>query len=67
MQICEAYGANRYPFPEDTMRRRQMMAEVTSRLMELHTTIEAGEAVNLIQTPTVLLTRVPTLRTLWLV
>ena len=24
------------------MRRRQMMAEVTSRLLELHTTIDAG-------------------------
>ena len=41
-QICEAYGANRYPFPEDPARRRQMMAEVTMRLRELHTTIEAG-------------------------
>ena len=26
------------------MRRRQMMAEVTARLMELHTTIDAGAA-----------------------
>ena len=41
-QICEAYGANRYPFPEDPARRRQMMAEVTMRLRELHTTIDAG-------------------------
>ena len=45
LQICEAYGANRYPFPEEGGRRRQMMTEVTSRLMELHTTIDAGEAI----------------------
>lgn len=43
MQICEAYGANRYPFPEEPARQRQMNAEVTARLRELHTTIEAGE------------------------
>ena len=42
LQICEAYGANRYPFPEDSARRRQMMAEVTARLQELHTTIDAS-------------------------
>ena len=44
LQICEAYNANRYPFPEDPARQRQMNAEVTARLRELHTTIEAGEA-----------------------
>lgn len=43
LKICEAYGANRYPFPEETTRQRQMNAEVTGRLRELHTTIEAGE------------------------
>ena len=43
LQICEAYNANRYPFPEDPARQRQMNAEVTARLRELHTTIEAGE------------------------
>ena len=42
-QICEAFGANRYPFPEEVPRQRQMHAEVTSRLRELHTTIEAGD------------------------
>jgi V-type H+-transporting ATPase subunit a len=42
MQICEAFSANRYPFPEDTSRQRQMNAEVTARLRELQTTIEAG-------------------------
>ncbi len=43
MQICEAFGANRYPFPEEPARQRQMNAEVTARLRELHTTIEAGQ------------------------
>lgn len=43
VQICEAFGANRYPFPEEPGRQRQMNAEVTARLRELHTTIEAGE------------------------
>ena len=42
-QICEAFGANRYPFPDDVPRQRSMHAEVTSRLRELHTTIEAGD------------------------
>lgn len=41
-QICEAFGANRYPFPEEAVRQRQMNAEVTARLRELQTTIEAG-------------------------
>ena len=42
MQICEAFGGNRYPFPEEPTRQRQMNAEVTARLRELQTTIEAG-------------------------
>ncbi len=42
-QICEAFGANRYPFPEEVGRQRQMHAEVTTRLRELKTTIEAGD------------------------
>lgn len=42
-QICDAFSANRYPFPDDVTRQRQMLAEVTSRLRELHTTNEAGE------------------------
>lgn len=43
LKICEAFGANRYPFPEDPSRQRQMHGEVTARLRELHTTIEAGD------------------------
>lgn len=42
-KICDAFGANRYPFPEDPTRQKQMHAEVTARLRELHTTNEAGE------------------------
>lgn len=44
VQICEAFSANRYPFPEEPSRQRQMNAEVTARLRELQTTIEAGDA-----------------------
>ncbi len=43
LQICEAFGANRYPFPEDPARQRAMHAEVTARLRELHTTIDVGD------------------------
>lgn len=43
LKICEAFGANRYPFPEDIPRQRQMSAEVNARLRELHTTLDAGE------------------------
>ena len=42
LKICEAFGANRYPFPEDITRQRQMNAEVNVRLRELHTTIDAS-------------------------
>ena len=42
VQICEAFSANRYPFPEEPSRQRQMNAEGTARLRELQTTIEAG-------------------------
>jgi hypothetical protein len=45
LQICEAYSANRYPFPEDQGRRREMNHEVNQRLQELHTTIDAGALV----------------------
>lgn len=29
VQICEAFNANRYPFPEDPARQRQMHGEVS--------------------------------------
>jgi V-type H+-transporting ATPase subunit a len=43
LRICEAFNANRYPFPEEPSRQRQMHGEVTARLRELHATIEAGD------------------------
>jgi len=42
LKLCEAVGANRYPFPEDRSRQRQMNAEVNARLRELFVTLEAG-------------------------
>lgn len=42
LQTCEAFSANRYPFPEDTTRQRQMHADVTARLCDLSATIESG-------------------------
>ncbi|CAM6126766.1 unnamed protein product [Calypogeia fissa] len=41
-KICEAFGANRYPFPEEHSRQRQIKAQVSSRLAELQSTLEAG-------------------------
>ncbi|WIA14247.1 hypothetical protein OEZ85_002783 [Tetradesmus obliquus] len=43
LKICEAFAANRYPFPEDPSRQRQMHGDVTTRLRELRTTIDAGQ------------------------
>ena len=42
VKICEGFNANRYPFPEDFTRQRQMNAECTSRLTELRSTLEAS-------------------------
>ncbi|XP_051143350.1 V-type proton ATPase subunit a1-like isoform X2 [Andrographis paniculata] len=42
LKICEAFGANCYPIPEDLTKRRQITGEVLSRLSELETTLEAG-------------------------
>ncbi|KAM1040312.1 hypothetical protein FF1_029566 [Malus domestica] len=42
LKICEAFGANCYPVPEDTTRQRQITREVSSRLAELETTLDAG-------------------------
>ncbi|XP_041989503.1 V-type proton ATPase subunit a1-like isoform X2 [Salvia splendens] len=41
-KICEAFGANCYPVPEDSIKRRQITRDVLSRLSELETTLEAG-------------------------
>ncbi len=42
-QICEAFGANRYPLPEEPNRQRAMAAEVGGRLSEMRTTLEVGD------------------------
>ncbi|CAK9142062.1 unnamed protein product [Ilex paraguariensis] len=42
LKICEAFGANRYPFPEDLSKLSQVITEVSARLSELKTTIDAG-------------------------
>ncbi|XP_022729152.1 V-type proton ATPase subunit a1-like isoform X1 [Durio zibethinus] len=42
LKICEAFGANSYPVPEDISKQRQITREVLSRLSELETTLDAG-------------------------
>ncbi|XP_015058844.1 V-type proton ATPase subunit a1 [Solanum pennellii] len=42
LKICEAFGANCYPVPEDMTKRRQITREVVSRLSELETTLDVG-------------------------
>ncbi|KAJ8563541.1 hypothetical protein K7X08_031993 [Anisodus acutangulus] len=42
LKICEAFGANCYPVPEDASKRRQITQEILSRLSELETTLDAG-------------------------
>ncbi|XP_059653743.1 V-type proton ATPase subunit a3-like [Cornus florida] len=42
VKICEAFGASRYPFTEDLSKQNQMITEVSDRLSELKTTIDAG-------------------------
>ncbi|XP_054818527.1 V-type proton ATPase subunit a3-like isoform X2 [Prosopis cineraria] len=41
-KICDAFGANRYPFTDDLSKQFQMITEVSGRLSELKTTIDAG-------------------------
>ncbi|KAK7849792.1 v-type proton atpase subunit a3 [Quercus suber] len=52
LKICEAFGANRYPFSEDLNKQDHMVAEVSGRLSELKTTIDVGllQRDNLLQT-----------------
>ncbi|KAL5832987.1 hypothetical protein ACOSQ3_016661 [Xanthoceras sorbifolium] len=42
LKICEAFGANCYPVPEDITKQRQIIREVLSRLSELEATLDAG-------------------------
>lgn len=52
VKICEAFGANRYPFTEDLSKQFQIITEVSGRLEELKTTIDVGlvHQTNLLQT-----------------
>ncbi|KAG6518872.1 hypothetical protein ZIOFF_022353 [Zingiber officinale] len=42
LKICEAFGANRYPFTEDIGKQMQTIAEVSGKISELKTTIDLG-------------------------
>ncbi|CAM8895249.1 unnamed protein product [Rhodiola kirilowii] len=42
IKICEAFGANCYPVPEDITKQRQITGEVISHLSELEATLDAG-------------------------
>ncbi|KAJ9674836.1 hypothetical protein PVL29_024018 [Vitis rotundifolia] len=42
LKICDAFGANRYPFMDDLVKQYQMITEVSGRLLELKTTVDAG-------------------------
>ncbi|KAL9395595.1 hypothetical protein Peur_009848 [Populus x canadensis] len=52
LKLCEGFGANRYPFMEDLNKQFQIISQVSGRLAELKTTIDAGLAhwSNLLQT-----------------
>ncbi|KAK4255033.1 hypothetical protein QN277_008087 [Acacia crassicarpa] len=42
LKICEAFGAHCYPVPEDIHKHRQITREVSSRLVDLEATLDAG-------------------------
>ncbi|PKU86579.1 V-type proton ATPase subunit a1 isoform X1 [Dendrobium catenatum] len=42
VRICDSFGANCYPVPEDMNKQKQISREVLSRLSELETTLNAG-------------------------
>lgn len=42
LKICDAFGANRYPFTDDLGNQFQTITEVTGKLSELKTTIDVG-------------------------
>ncbi|WOG97799.1 hypothetical protein DCAR_0417140 [Daucus carota subsp. sativus] len=52
LKICDAFGANRYPFTDDLGKQFQMITEVSAKLSELKTTIDIGQLHrgNLLQT-----------------
>ncbi|KAA3468088.1 V-type proton ATPase subunit a3-like [Gossypium australe] len=41
-KICDAFGANRYPFAEDRGKQALMISEVSGKISELKSTIDAG-------------------------
>ncbi|CAK8569052.1 unnamed protein product [Lathyrus sativus] len=51
-KICDAFGANRYPFSDDLGKQFQTITEVSGRLAELKATIDMGllHRSNLLQT-----------------
>ncbi|KAL5697367.1 V-type proton ATPase subunit a3 [Ranunculus cassubicifolius] len=42
LKICDAFGANRYPFAEDHGAQSQSITEASQRISELKTTIDVG-------------------------
>ncbi|KAK2392596.1 V-type proton ATPase subunit a3 [Trifolium repens] len=42
IKICDAFGANRYPFSDELGKQFQMMTEVSGKIAELKTTIDVG-------------------------
>ncbi|KAL6212847.1 hypothetical protein ACLB2K_018062 [Fragaria x ananassa] len=42
LKICEAFGANRYPFTDDLGKQFQMITEVSGKISERKSTIDAG-------------------------
>ncbi|XP_077220059.1 V-type proton ATPase subunit a2-like [Tasmannia lanceolata] len=42
LKICEAFGANLYPYSDELGKQMQMIGEVSGRLAELKTTIDVG-------------------------
>ncbi|KAK1572550.1 hypothetical protein Q3G72_034464 [Acer saccharum] len=52
LKICEVFGANRYPFTEDLGKQAQSITEVSGKISELKTTLDAGmiHRGNLLQT-----------------
>ncbi|KAK1651707.1 hypothetical protein QYE76_069512 [Lolium multiflorum] len=44
LKICDAFRANRYPFPEDLSKQMHTIAEVSGKIKELKATIDMGVA-----------------------
>ncbi|KAG8377862.1 hypothetical protein BUALT_Bualt08G0077600 [Buddleja alternifolia] len=43
LKICDAFGANRYPFTDDIGKQYEAITEVSGKLSELKTTIDFGQ------------------------